>query len=109
LLLAVFFLTSALPTAVAAGPRKPLPTARATRPAAGAVSTADLLSLFLPPWAANLFGRWGKEGCSIDPSGLCGKGGAAPIGGYAGCSIDPDGCPGAPSSLENGCSIDPSG
>ena len=48
---------------------------------------------------------WGKEGCGIDPNGLC-------TSSDAGCGLDPHGCEPASSDTttpKNGCGIDPHG
>jgi hypothetical protein len=108
-LLAVFLLATAVPTAVAAGPRRLSTSGRAAGPRGEVFSTVDLFSSLLPSWVADLIGSWAKNGCSIDPSGACAKAGTVYSGGQAGCSIDPSGCSGATSNVENGCSIDPDG
>jgi len=64
-------------------------------------------------------GLWGKEGCGIDPHGLCGTSTAtSPTNAKEGCGIDPDGrCAPTPSSSgsgsttnqDAGCGLDPNG
>ncbi|HVT61216.1 MAG TPA: hypothetical protein VHR45_22830 [Thermoanaerobaculia bacterium] len=68
-----------------------------------------------------LAGAWTKEGCTIDPSGLCIRGPVRPAPPAAhtnaGCVIDPSGCAGGssakpappPPHTDEGCGIDPSG
>ena len=53
-----------------------------------------------------LAGRSGKEGCGLDPSGLCKSN---PSEQDAGCGLDPSGCESPNSSIKNGCEIDPHG
>ena len=52
---------------------------------------------------------WEKEGCRIDPDGLCVP--EAPVNTKAGCLIDPNGrcLPPVPATTEAGCYIDPFG
>ncbi|HSK76448.1 MAG TPA: hypothetical protein VLQ45_08305 [Thermoanaerobaculia bacterium] len=52
---------------------------------------------------------WEKEGCRIDPDGLCAP--EAPVNTKEGCSLDPFGrCATTPQPVvENGCHIDPFG
>ena len=107
LLLLVVVAMLALPwTASAAGSRSPWP-ARALQ--------AGELDLFSHLWS---FFR--KEGCRLDPGGLCApKGGCGidPSGlcaGKEGCNIDPSGgrcatSAAQPTQAKEGCTIDPSG
>jgi len=88
---------------------RPLPPARAALNAAG---PRDWLRAVLTLWLPSLASIASKEGCTIDPNGLCGgKGTARPAGptGENGCTIDPNGqCAVAPTT-EGGCTIDPNG
>ena len=71
---------------------------------------APLASLWT--WLSHV---WAKNGCMIDPHGICllGTGPASPAGADNGCGIDPHGsCHSAVSPLpaaDNGCGIDPGG
>lgn len=50
-------------------------------------------------------GLWGKEGCGLDPSGMCKNS-------EAGCGLDPSGCGSTNSDATtspNGCGLDPHG
>jgi hypothetical protein len=52
-------------------------------------------------------GLWDKEGCGLDPSGLC----KTNTSSDAGCGLDPSGCviPSSESAPKNGCGLDPHG
>jgi hypothetical protein len=51
----------------------------------------------------------GKEGCGLDPSGLCKNSPSAPTISDAGCGLDPSGCESPDGDTKNGCGIDPHG
>jgi hypothetical protein len=72
----------------------------------GSVTANPLVMLW-----SYLVGLWGKEGCGLDPSGMCKTILGPSKSSDAGCGIDPSGC-GVPSSYtapKNGCGIDPHG
>lgn len=59
-----------------------------------------------------IVGFWDKEGCGLDPSGMC----KTSTGSDAGCGIDPSGCTsstnttgGSTTDQEAGCGLDPNG
>jgi hypothetical protein len=69
-------------------------------------------SLVVSLWNA-LVSLWAKNGCHIDPNGLCspvsGTGGSGQgVSADNGCHLDPSGCAAAV-ALDNGCRIDPDG
>ncbi|MEO6193890.1 MAG: hypothetical protein ABIS20_12830 [Thermoanaerobaculia bacterium] len=91
--LAVLFALLLASTAVSAEPRGP----HRARTVA-----SDSMESFSRFWRV-LAGFWTKNGCSLDPSGIC-LPKATPT--ENGCSADPDGrC----LPTKNGCSADPSG
>src|SRR5437762_14067259 len=94
----------AVPLASAAGPHS-----ESSGPASAALlSPLELLDHF---WSF-LRGAWSKEGCNIDPSGLCSTGTSQPpVQTKEGCHIDPDGqCSTGtsqpPVQTKEGCNID---
>ena len=54
---------------------------------------------------------WSKNGCRIDPSGLCVAHQSSPAPSENGCGIDPNGLcvQSTPTASKNGCRIDPDG
>jgi hypothetical protein len=92
-LVALFLVT----TAVSAEPR---PGAR-LHPARTVASNP--LESFSGFWSL-LASFWTKNGCSLDPSGVC-------LPAKNGCQVDPSGrcLPAATTTLDNGCSLDPDG
>ena len=92
--LVAFFLVT---TVVSAEPRL------GSRPQPGRIVASNPLESFSGFWRV-LAGFWTKNGCSVDPSGIC-------LPAKNGCSVDPDGrcLPAATTTLDNGCSLDPDG
>ena len=59
-----------------------------------------------------LVGLREKEGCGLDPHGLCKASSSTTSNSDAGCGIDPSGCElpnGDTTTTKNGCGIDPHG
>ena len=100
LLLAVTLLTTA------AAPASPLPGAGSRRTAAPASAPLDLLGRL---WSF-LTGFRTKNGCSVDPNGLCAS--TPTPTSENGCGLDPDGLclsDSTSDTAENGCGLDPNG
>jgi hypothetical protein len=103
LTLAILLASILLSTAALA---RPLPGPSPRRTVAAASAPLDLFGRL---WSF-LSGLWSKNGCSVDPNGLCTPS-PTPTS-ENGCGADPDGhclSGSTTSTADNGCSADPNG